>query len=142
MKSTRHLTSDELIDHVYGLEESAHVVAHVAECVECGERFDTMESRRRESASAEPVSREFLAAQRRVIYSRIEQPPARRLRWLPALAAAGALAAVALIHKPAPPVVHSEPNDAQLFTEVYSMEESTEPAAAAPIHELFQDDNQ
>lgn len=139
MKCEKHLTIDQLIDRVYELNGSDHI----RECPECAARLEAMETLRRETTPAQPVSDEFLASQRRLIYSRIEHPPARRLRWLPALAAAGALATVALVYRPpAPPAVHPEPTDAQLFSEVYSMEQSTEPAAGAPIHELFEDNNQ
>ncbi len=134
-----HLETDQLIDQIYGLEE----YAHLRECAECAARWRAMESRRKELTAPDPVSNEFLAAQRRMIYARMTQPAPHRLRWLPALAAAGVLAIMALVYKPsAPPAAHPDPGDAQLFSEVYSMEQSTEPAAAAPIHELFEDDNQ
>ncbi|HLH39726.1 MAG TPA: hypothetical protein VKX39_11310 [Bryobacteraceae bacterium] len=139
----RHLTTDELIDRVYGLNEDADLSAHLRECPECVARMEAARIRRREAAQAAPVSNEFLAAQRRAIYSRIEKPAPRRLHWLPALAAAAALAVVALVYKaPAPQAPRLDPSDAQLFSEVYSMEQSTEPAAAAPIHQLFEDDGQ
>jgi hypothetical protein len=35
-----------------------------------------------------------------------------------------------------------EIDDAQLFSEVYSMEQSTEPIAAKPIHAIFEQDPQ
>lgn len=133
-----HLQTDQLIDQIYGLEESTHL----RECAECAARWRAMQARRKELAPADPVSNEFLAAQRRTIYARMEQPAPHRLRWLPALAAAGVLAIMALVYKPsAPPTAHPDPGDAQLFSEVYSMEQSTEPAAAAPIHELFEDED-
>ena len=139
----RHLTTDQLIDRVYGLNTLVNDDDHISECPECAARLKAIETKRRDVTQSSPVSSEFLAAQRRAIYSRIDRPAPRRLRWVPALAAAGALAVVALVHQtPAPPVTHPEPNDAQLFSEVYSMEQSTEPAAAAPIHQLFEDDGQ
>ena len=132
-----HLQVDQLIDQIYGLEDHAHLRL----CAECAARWRATQARRKELAPSDPVSNEFLAAQRRTIYARLEQPAPRRLRWLPALAAAGVLAIMALVYKPsAPPVVRPDPGDAQLFSEVYSMEQSTEPAAAAPIHELFEDE--
>lgn len=133
-----HLTTDELIDQVYGLEEHAHL----KECAGCAARGRAIEALRRELAQPQPVSDEFLAAQRRAIYARIEQPATHRLRWLPALAAAAVLAAVAFVHLNTPPVTHPDPADEQLFSEVYSMEQSSEPQAAAPIHELFDDSGQ
>ena len=132
-----HLQTDQLIDQIYGLADSTHL----RECAECSARWRAMQARRKELAPAGPVSNEFLAAQRRTIYARLGQPAPHRLRWLPALAAAGVLAIMALVYKPsAPPAAHPDPGDAQLFSEVYSMEQTTEPAAAAPIHELFEDE--
>src|SRR5579883_2531351 len=117
----RHLTTDELIDCVYGLNEDAHLSAHLEECRECAARMEAAGRRRRAAAQA-----------------------ARGLHWLPALAAAAALAVVALVYKaPAPQPSHPDSalSDAQLFSEVYSMEQSTE-QAAAPIHQLFEDSGQ
>jgi anti-sigma factor RsiW len=135
---SRHLTTDELIDYVYGLNRSAHL----GECDECASRWQAMRTARHAAIAPDEPSSEFWAKQRREIYQRIDQPR-RRLRWLPAAAAAGALAIVGLIWKPpAPPAVHPDPGDTQLFSEVYSMEQSIEPQAAAPIHELFEGGDQ
>lgn len=134
----RHLTDDELIDRVYGIEQDGS--AHLADCEECAARWRAFEQRHREMIPALPVTAEFLAAQRRSIHSRVGQQPNTRLKWAPALVAACLLALVVLVNRPAPaPVQHADTNDAQLFSEVYSMEQSTEPRAASPIHELFED---
>ena len=62
------------------------------------------------------------------------------MRWVPALAAACLLAIGVLVYRPAPRLACTpDPSDAQLFSDVYSMEQSTEPLAAAPIHALFED---
>jgi len=133
----RHLTDDELIDRLYGLNEDG---GHLAACETCAARWKAVELRRRELAPAEPVSSDFLAAQRRKIHARLGEGPSVRLKWIPALAAAGVLAVVMMVYRPAAaPAPHTDPGDAQLFAEVYSMEQSTEPQAAAPIHELFED---
>ena len=133
-----HLSTDELIEEVYGL--SGH--AHLKECPACAARLRRMEAVRHQAARPGPVSEEFLAAQRRGVYARIAEPAAHRLRWLPALAAAAVLAVVALVHMSTPPVAHPDSGDEQLFSEVYSMEQSSEPQAAAPIHELFDESGQ
>src|ERR1700722_12577491 len=89
-----------------------------------------------------PASYEFLAAQRRAIYTRLGEDPGARVRsrlaWGPALAAV-ALVAIGLTARH--PVVHStstavhgnsasqtefSAEDAQLFADVYSMEQSLE----------------
>jgi len=134
-----HLSDDQLIDRLYGLAGEQN---HLADCPQCSARFDAMEIRRREMARLAPPSAEVLAAQRRVIHSRLGERPNRRMKWIPAMAA-GALAIAALVYRPAvPPAPHPDPADAQLFSEVYSMEQSTEPTAAAPIHGLFEDNDQ
>ncbi len=133
-----HLTDDQLIDRVYGMEPDG-ASAHLAECDACGARWRAFEQRHREMIPATPVSAEFLTAQRRKIYSRLDHQPGRRLKWAPALVAACVLAVVVLVHRPAPPAPRTDSGDAQLFSEVYSMEQSTEPRAASPIHELFED---
>src|SRR5207237_980694 len=65
-------------------------------------------------------------------------------RWAPAAAAAALLAVAVYRYQPskapapAPAVIHAE-SDAELFTDVYSMERDVEPRAAAPIRSLFQE---
>jgi hypothetical protein len=103
------------------------------------------------------VSSDFLAAQRRKIYARLGEAPRARMAWAPALVAAGLLVICGVavyrpLSAPAPGVVkfasHDSPRaaqpdaaDAQLFSEVYSMEQSVEPSVAAPIHTLFEDNH-
>jgi len=135
----RHLTDDQLIDRVYGIEPDGGS-AHLAECDVCSARWSAFEQRHREMIPARPVAAEFLTAQRRKIYLRLDQQPGTRLKWVPALVAACLLAVMVLVHRPAqPPARNPDTGDAQLFSEVYSMEQSTEPRAASPIHELFED---
>jgi len=86
------------------------------------------------------VSAEFLAAQRRSIYHRLDQP--RRsvpmLRWALSFAMLLVLFAGGLTferrHKPAPAI-----SDDQLFSDLSAMEQSNEPRAIQPIHGLFQE---
>ena len=85
---------------------------------------------------------EFLAAQRKKIYERIEQPSRMQWLWAPGLAAACALAIGLFVYHPAaqkPQQKRAEISDAQLFGDVYSMEQSLEPAAAAPARALFEE---
>ncbi len=133
----KHLTDDELIDRVYAIADDDS--AHLAECSECAARWQAFEQRHRQMIPAAPVTGEFLAAQRRKIYARMDQRPSR-LKWAPALVAACLLAVVVLVNRPASaPAPRVDSGDAQLFSEVYSMEQSTEPRAASPLHELFED---
>jgi len=147
MKQHLHLSSDELLDRMYGLGESG--VAHLRECEECSSRLQALERRRAEVAAAGlPVSNEFLMAQRRAIYSRLDRAPSARVHWAPAALAVAFLLVMSvflarphLAYRPA----HSpdtapgvELSDEQLFSDLYSMEQSVEPRAAAPIHDLFE----
>jgi hypothetical protein len=140
----RHLNHDELLERLYGIGgREAH--AHFLECEECAGRYAAYERRRSEAAAPVEVSTGFLAAQRRAIYARMEEPPRSQAKWAPALAA-GLLLALGLflrwpsVHPPErpAPAVKAEISDEQLFSDVYSIEESIEPRAAAPIQRLFE----
>jgi hypothetical protein len=134
----RHLTTDELVERLYGVESGDHVHG----CAECAERFRDLRERRALAAEPPPASYEFLAAQRRSIYARMGERPQARLKWVPALAAAVCLlAAGVFVNRPAQ-VAKPEIDDAQLFSDVYSMEQSMEPLAAKPIHAIFEQDSQ
>ena len=138
-----HLTDDQLIDQLYGVDHDPHAQT----CAECGAKLAAMERTRAELTDGPAVSGDFLAGQRRKIYSRLGEQPRSNLIWAPAaLAAAGLVALVMFSYRPAvktaAPAAHavtSAQSDAQLFSDVYSMEQSTEPRAAAPIHALLED---
>lgn len=131
-----HLNDDQLLDRLYGVADDPHVES----CGECSARYREMELRRAELAEPQAISAEFLAAQRRKIQARLEQRPSLGLKWAPAFAAAVAIAIGLLVYRPAKvSAPAADANDAQLFAEVYSMEQSTESQAAAPIHALFED---
>jgi anti-sigma factor RsiW len=143
----KHLTTDELVNRLYGVEDAGHL----AQCAECTARLQRLAQRRAMVTEQPAASDEFLAAQRRSIHARLEERP-QRLKWVPALAAAACLVAVGVAtttYNPAPIVpqiaaqtVKPEIDDAQLFSDVYSMEQSMEPLAAQPIHGLFEQEQQ
>jgi len=135
----KHLTTNELVDRLYGVGPDGHL----DECEECSDHLLELDRRRALAAQPAPASPEFLAAQRRNIYARMGEKPQARMNWVPALAAAVCLLVVgALAHHPAAQVVKPEVGDAQLFSDVYSMEQSMEPIAATPIHAIFEPDQQ
>jgi hypothetical protein len=158
-----HLTSDQLLDRLYGLGEAeGETHLHLRECAGCADRMRAFERRRAEATVSPEAPAELLAAQRRGVYARLEQGPQAHSRWAPALAAACALAVLFWAYpvhharpqapnRPAPivaqgvargvaqGVAHSEVSDEQLFSDVYSMEQSDEPRAAVPMHALFED---
>jgi anti-sigma factor RsiW len=140
----RHLTNDELLDRLYGIGDNTGA-AHLAACPECSTRYLEFENRRAASNAEPPISNASLAAQRRAIYAHIDSEANAQTRWAPALAAGVLLAVGVFLYRPLThiadrprPAAHTEISDEQLFSEVYSMEESAEPRAAAPIQGLFE----
>ena len=139
-----HLTHDELIQRLYGMDTGA---SHLEGCRECGARYQALEARRAELAVPEEISADVLAAQRRAVYSRMGEKPGGFHAWIPALATAALLALGVYVYQP---VAHhsktivaapqTDVGDAQLFSEAVSMELNAEPRAVAPIHGLFQGD--
>ena len=141
MSGPEHLSEDALLDAVYGIAGSA-AEAHLRRCTDCAQRLQEWHEKRAVAAESVEISKDFLAAQRKRIYERIERPSRKRWLWAPGLAAACALAAGVFVYYPAaqePPRRNAEISDAQLFGEVYSMEQSLEPAAAAPARALFEE---
>lgn len=146
----KHLTTDELVDRLYGVAGADHL----ENCAECADRFRQLEERRAMAAETLPESGEFLAGQRRNIYARMGERPQAGMKWVPALAAAACLAVVGMVayhpvqmaQQMAPQMASQaakpEIDDAQLFSDVYSMEQSMEPIAAKPIHAIFEQDSQ
>lgn len=141
-----HLSQDELLDQMYGVGDEED---HLRECAECSGRFEAMRQRRVDATPEPVVSTEFLASQRRAIYARVDRGLAAHVRWVPAFAVAGLLAMGLFLSRP-----HSEyralqaPDTAaitelssqeQLVSDLYLEEQSVEPRATAPIHELFEE---
>jgi hypothetical protein len=102
--------------------------------------FEKWLHRRTESLPEPEVSPEFLAAQRRSIYRRLDEP--RRewisMRWALSLAMLLLMVAGGLTlerrNKTAPAI-----SDEKLFSDLSAMEQSNEPKAIQPIHGLFQE---
>jgi len=137
-----HLTHDELIQRLYGMDTGA---SHLEGCRECGARYQALEARRAELAVPEEIPADVLAAQRRAVYSRMGEKPGGFHAWVPALATAVLLALGVYVYQPVtqhrPKMVAApkvDMGDAQLFSEAVSMELTAEPRAVAPIHGLFE----
>jgi len=148
---TPHLSDDELIRRLYGIGEEDD---HLAACSECSDRWLAIQNVIRSARADQPRTPEMngrkLAVQRQQILARLNQPLTGSLirRWAPPAAAAASLLAAALFLSretspvtppPAATAVVNAEADAQLFTDVYSMEQDVEPRAAAPIRGLFQE---
>lgn len=138
-----HLDHAELLSRIYGISED-HADKHLHDCAECAARLAEFERRRAGAAPLPEVSSEFLAGQRRAIYARLDERPRGSLRWTPALVAVFLLAVGIFLYEPqarAPrpaSAPHAEQNDDQFFADLYSIEQTLEPQAAAPIHALFE----
>jgi hypothetical protein len=149
MSGHEHLSDDVLLDALYGLTE---IGSAVRECPSCAARWTEMNQQRARLAQAVDVSSDFLAAQRREIYERLSRPEPRTAflvpRWAAVLSVVCVIA-IGLFWFRAPKAggraeLGTEVSDTQLFadvSEVYSLEESFEPAAAAPIRALFEEGN-
>jgi hypothetical protein len=144
----KHWTDDALIEAVYGLQE---IDATVRECASCFGRWNEIQAKHAVLAAEPEVSSEFLAAQRRKIYERLEHPERKSLGWVPAMVAAGLAVAGVFMYQQRVPVrtqpaeTLTQTNDAQVFADVaeaysdlYSMDQSFEPSAATPIRALFE----
>ena len=133
-----HVSDDELIAVLYGTGNADHL----AGCSECVERFTEMRRIRAESVSTPEISGRMLAKQRQGVLDRLERPGSPAWRWVPVGAAAALLGGMLYLYQPSrvsKSVTVNTEADAQLFTDVYSMEREVEPRAAAPIRALFQE---
>jgi hypothetical protein len=148
MSAHEHVSDDVLIDGLYGLVD---VEGRIGGCPPCTARWNELQEKRAAIALPGGVPAEVLAAQRRNIYARIEN--SARLHWTgPAVAAAAGVCVLAIgvfVHHPAPavtpvrPAVTSVSETQQLpevYSDVYSMEQSFEPTASASFRVLFEAD--
>ena len=142
MSGHEHLSEDALLNAVYGIAEN-DAEMHLRGCADCTQRLHEWQQRRAATVASVEIPGEFLAAQRRKIYERIESPSRKHWLWAPGLAAAFALAVGIFVYHPTPQQQRvnqpAEISDAQLFVDIYSMEQAAEPAAAAPARALFEE---
>jgi hypothetical protein len=140
-----HWTDDQLIEHMYGVGPDD---GHAAACPDCRVRLSKLEARRAalNAGSDNEISHQFLAAQRRRIYSRMAQPVGmwkaiQIRRWASALATGTLLGAGLLyyqnVHQQAE--LKNQLSDAQLAQDVSSMAEDREPSPTAPLQALFEE---
>jgi len=134
-----HWTDDQLIDHLYGVGPAD---GHLPGCKQCHARFAALEVRFK-TTLAEPVSDEFLAAQRRAIYARLSGPHS----WWNDLPVRKLAAAAAMLLVLAGSVTFYESRqqrelaearaDVQLAQDASRMCTESEPLATAPLKGLF-----
>lgn len=141
MSGHEHLSEDTLLDAVYGIAGD-DAEAHLRACSDCALRLHEWQEKRAALAVSIEIPSDFLAAQRRKIYERIERPSRKYWLLAPGLAAACALAVGIFVYHPAPrqrPAPRAEISDTQLFGDIYSIEQTPEPAAAGPVRALFEE---
>lgn len=151
-----HLNDEQLIARLYDVPDPA-TQAHLVECGECLERYETIEHRRAQVTALRQPSAAELARQRAAVLTQIESPPGLvRRAWVPALAAALLIGAGLFFTRPAE--VPSEAAAAPAMTgpagnatdvnwyeddwyaDVYGGIDLMEPRAATPIRELFEEE--
>lgn len=136
-----HWTDGQITQWLYGLAPDADT--HLDHCIACRDRAGAALSRRKLALQAPEVSWDFLAAQRRAIYQRMDRPRPLRLhaRWITSLAVLIMAAVLGFnswrsFSQPAPLV---SPSDARLYSELVDIDQSTEPRAIRPIQNLFEE---
>ncbi len=146
MNQAGHWTSDELLASLYGVGPSED---HLARCADCRARLEVMRSNREgielAAAPAEEVSSVFLAAQRRAVYQRLNQPvrwwnSALVLRWAAGLTTACVLGGSLFLYEQNQELklLQERANDAKLVQEVASMAHDTGSSSMAPLEGLFE----
>ena len=136
---SEHWTDDQLIDRLYGV---GPVDGHLETCADCQARFASIETRRRQLPGDESVSDSFLAAQRRAIYSRLDQPRRWWQAWPMGRFAASAvmivvLAGTGVLYESHRREIAESRADAQLAQDVSQMSFESESPATAPLKGLF-----
>lgn len=141
----QHWTDEQLIAHLYGVGPADH---HILECAPCALRLRAMQESRSHvetaNAASSEINPEFLAAQRRAIYARLERSRwsdwGRVLvrRWAPVFAMIVVIAGVAVVYEQRQADQARRISDSQLFEEVGHLAEDTTPAAVEPMEGMFE----
>ncbi len=142
-KLSGHWTDAQIIAHVYGVGPGD---GHLDGCRECQSRLSVIEARRQALRSAEEVSFDLLAAQRRQIYAKLTKPAHwwsgfQLRRWASAAAAVLLLGGSALYYEEHQnrQAANNMLSDAQLAQDVSRMSENPEAQPTAPLQALFEE---
>lgn len=135
-----HWTEEDFNHWLYGLKDDD---GHFAECAACRGESDRLLAIRRQVTAGPEVEQDFLAAQRRAIYERLDHPSRRAMpmRWVMSLATVVLVIGLSVAflrpnQAPAPIYTHA---DEQLFSDLTSIEQTSEPRAIQPVHNLFEE---
>jgi hypothetical protein len=135
-----HWTEQHFIENLYGIGSGDD--GHLDECAACRERWTEIRVRRQAIVAEPEVANEILAKQRRTIYRRLDRgthPAAKGM--MPAFAVVLLLLLGFFFMRPVPPSSKISPNvsDAELFSDIYALEQSSEPGVAKPMRALFEE---
>jgi hypothetical protein len=133
-----------MLAHVYGVGPEDN---HPDRCQECRLSLKNLESAHASMLPAEEPSYQFLAAQRRAIYYRLETPRTGffSFRLTHAVAAAAMLVFGFMLSVPKPVAVVESPvaavqaeSEGRFYTNLYAEISSEIPSSVGPIQELFE----
>lgn len=133
----KHWTENDFHLWLYGLKQADD---HAESCPECRAELERLALDRRRILAGPEVPEEFLAEQRRNIYRRLHES---RRNWVPLRWAISAAMLVVVIfsltltrsRKSAVTLT----SDEQLFSDLAAIEQTAEPKAIQPIHNLFEE---
>ncbi len=137
--SDRHYDDEDLVAWLFGLGPED---AHLTDCDFCARRWEQIRRTHQVCRSAGiEVPAEFLAAQRRAIYARVEHKPRNlHLRW--ASVPVAALLVLLMVFSFVKPVSQKHLKDAisddQALQDVFMVGSRTEPAGLQPVESLFE----
>jgi hypothetical protein len=133
----KHWTENDFEQWLYGLKEQD---SHTGTCEECSAELERLTLTRRFAVAEPEIPEEFLAEQRRSIYHRLQNAGRNfaPLRWAVSLAVLLAVVVsltLPLSKKPTLPLT----NDEQLYSDLARIEQTDEPKAIQPLHNLFEE---
>ena len=135
-----HWTEDDFNNWLYGLKTDD---SHLAACAGCRAESERLTAIRQQVTAEPEVASDFLAAQRRAIYERLGHPRPHRaaVRWAVSLATVILLfgLSVAYLRPNRPPQPIYTHADEQLFSDLTQIEQTSEPRAIQPMHNLFEE---
>ncbi|HEY1947679.1 MAG TPA: hypothetical protein VGG97_11770 [Bryobacteraceae bacterium] len=144
-KAPGHWSDAQLIEHLYGVGPEG---IHIDHCQDCQKRLLEMQAHRRsvelDSLAEEAVSHDFLMAQRRGIYAKLERPEpwfsgSAMKRWASTAIALFVLSGGVLLYeqKHRELITADHVSDVQLARDVSQMAQDPEAEPTAPLQALF-----
>jgi hypothetical protein len=132
-----HWAEKDYREWLYGLKEKD---AHIDSCPQCQGELERLAMERRRVLESPEISEEFLAAQRRSIYNRLGERSRNwaPLRWVVSIAML-LVVVVGLTLERSRKSTATLSADDQLFRDLAKIEQSDEPQAIQPLHNLFEE---